>query len=499
MADNRINSGPPPAPGATSTSGGKAPSTQAATPAPAPAADSGRILPRNWAQSLQAAATRGQDVLHEGFDKVSTRQPLPTAVPGQGVAVPSSAQAQALFGGVPPVPDMGPLRIDTPSNPASFPQPKTMFDLANISMSSYGGDQDQGKIALYSAGTTPEGRPVVVVDITGTEFDFSGQHSNLPTNWGAAGSGARTDFENQVVGAIQDAYKRGDIPEGAVIDLTGHSLGAIVANNISGRPDDQGNTGRISVTGADGAQSELPIRNVIGFGTPRPSIWSNDVNYVQRVGYADIVSNLATDEVNGTRLNQWKQEPTGPQHFDRERVHLYIPKDDLADGGHLQYNKSPANRTNPLTQEALPSSLQYSDGFKLIGAYRNPVMGAPPPANDGVKELQRELLSPDLQRNLDTAFPRWREWLGTETDEKLQKLPPGIRNQIGNSLDAVFKTYLDADRFKNAGPEERKQIIKEDKARLLDVVKKIARPMAEELVRQKALDLLRDHVRFPWE
>ena len=185
-----------------------------------------------------------------------------------------------------------------------------------------GGDQKQGKIALYSAGKTPDGHPVVLVDITGTEFDFSGQHSNLPTNWGASGSGAPTDLEAETVGAIQDAYKRGDIPKDAVIDLTGHSLGAIVANNISGRPDAEGHAGKIDATGPDGAKAELPIRN-----------------------------------------------------------------------------------------------------------------------------------------------------------------------EIGNSLDSVFKTYLQGDRFKDASPAEKKAIVSQDEARLRDVVKKIAKPLADEVLRQKIMDM----------
>ncbi|HVE87828.1 MAG TPA: hypothetical protein VND93_33450 [Myxococcales bacterium] len=498
MADNRINTGAPSNAGAAPTSTPAPAATPTPTAAPAPAAaDSGRIVPKNWAQSLQVAASKGQQYLQEGFDKVTGRQPpMPPAPSGANMALQYPADAQALFGNVPPVPDMAGLRIEHPSNPASFPQPKTMFDLANISMSSYGGGQDQGKIALYSAGKTPDGHPVVVVDITGTEFDFSGQHSNLPSNWGASGSGAPTDLERETVAAIQDAYKRGDIPKDAVIDLTGHSLGAIVANNISGRPDADGHTGRISVAGADGAKSELPIRNVIGFGTPKPSFWSNDVNYFQRVGYADVVANLATDEVHGHRLNQWDREPNGPAHFDRERVHLHIPDNDLADGGHGQYNKNPAE--NPLSQEKLPPALQYSDGLKLIGAYKNPALGAPPPLKDSVKELEGELLSPRVQRDLDVAFPKWRDWLGAQTDDHLKNLPPGIRNEIGNSLDAVFSTYLDSDRFKNATPEQKKAIVKEDEARLRDVVKKIATPLADEILRQKVTDWWKDHVRLPW-
>jgi hypothetical protein len=487
MADTRINSGAPQA-GATTSTGGARPSTQAATPAPAPAADNGRILPKNWAQSLQVAANKGEQLLKEGFDKVSGRaqqQQRPNQILPQ----------QELFGNVPPAPDMAKLRIENPSNPATFPQPRTMFDLASVSMSTYGGGQDQGKIALYSAGTTQDGRPVVLVDIAGTEFDFSGQHSNLPSNWGAAGSGARTDLEAEVVGAIQDAYKRGDIPKDAVIDLTGHSLGAIVANNISGRPDAEGHAGKLDVVGADGAKAELPIRNVIGFGTPKPSIWSNDVSYVQRVGYADIVGNLATDEVAGTKLNQWAMQPNGPPRFDRQRVHLHIPRNDIADGGHLQYNKNQGE--NPLSKEALPSSVRYNSDLKLIGAYQNPALGAPPPADEGVRELEDQLLSPRVQRDLDIAFPKWREWLGAETEDHLKKLPPGVRNEIGNSLDAVFKTYLDADRFKNASPEEKKQIIKQDEARLRDVVKKIATPLADELLRQKVLDWWKGHVQLP--
>lgn len=488
MADTRINSGAPQA-GATTSTGGAKPSTQAATPAPAPAAaDSGRILPRNWTQSLQAAANKGESFLKEGFDKVTGRQPQPP--PNQAF------QQKDLFGNVPPTPDMAGLRIQSPSNQASFPQPRTMFDLANVSMSSYGGGQDQGKIALYSAGTSKDGHPVVLVDITGTEFDFSGQHSNLPTNWGAAGSGARTDLEGEVMGAIQDAYKRGDIPKDAVLDLTGHSLGAIVANNISGRPDAEGHAGKIDAVGPDGAKAELPIRNVIGFGTPKPSIWSNDVNYVQRVGYADVVGNLATDEVNGTKLNQWAMQPNGPSHFDRERVHLHIPNNDIADGGHGQYNKNQAD--NPLSKEALPPSVQYNDGLKLIGAYKNPALGAPPPVDEGVRELEGQLLSPAIQKQMDVAFPKWREWLGAETEDHLKGLPPGVRNEIGNSLDGVFKTYLDSDRFKTASPEEKKQIVKQDEARLKDVVKKIATPLADELLRQKVMDWWKDHVHLPF-
>jgi hypothetical protein len=132
MADTRINSGAPQA-GTTTSSGGAKPATQASTPAPAPAADNGRILPRNWAQSLQVAATRGQEVLKEGFDQVTGRQPQPP--PGQALQL----RQNALFGSVPPAPDMANLRIENPSNPQSFPQPRTMFDLANISMSAYGG------------------------------------------------------------------------------------------------------------------------------------------------------------------------------------------------------------------------------------------------------------------------------------------------------------------------------------------------------------------------
>ncbi|HEY8206075.1 MAG TPA: hypothetical protein VIG99_01250 [Myxococcaceae bacterium] len=490
MADTRINSGAPQA-GTTTSTGGAKPSTQASTPAPATPADNGRIQPRNWAQSLQAAASKGQDVLKEGFDKVTGRQPPPGA-PSPAMQL----RQNELFGSVPPAPDMANLRIQNPSNPQSFPQPRTMFDLANISMSSYGGGADQAKIALYSAGKTPDGHPVVLVDIAGTEFDFSGQHSNTPTNWGAAGSGAPTDLENEVVGAIQDAYKRGDIPKDAVIDLTGHSLGAIVANNISGRPDAEGHAGKVGVTSADGSKSELPIRNVIGFGTPKPSIWSNDVNYIQRVGYADVVGNLATDEVNGTKLNQWAMQPNGPRNFDRQRVHLHIPRNDIADGGHGQYNKNQAE--NPLSKEALPPSVQYSEGLKLIGAYKNPALGAPPPVDAGVRELEGQLLSPRIQRDMDIAFPKWRDWLGGQTEDHLKNLPPGVRNEIGNSLDAVFKTYLDSDRFKNASPEEKKQIIKQDEARLHDVVKKIATPLADELLRQKVVDWWKDHVHLPF-
>jgi len=487
MADTRVTSGAPQA-GATTSTGGARPATQAATPAPAPADDGGRILPKNWAQSLQGAAVKGEQFLKEGFDKVTGRAPQPA--PNQAF------QQKDLFGNAPPAPDMANLRIQNPSNPASFPQPRNMFDLATVSMSSYGGGQDQGKIALYSAGKTQDGRPVVLVDITGTEFDFSGQHSNLPTNWGAAGSGARTDLEGEVTGAIQDAYKRGDIPKDAVIDLTGHSLGAIVANNISGRPDAEGHAGKIDAVGPDGAKAELPIRNVIGFGTPKPSVWSNDVNYVQRVGYADVVGNLATDEVNGTKLNQWAMQPNGPSHFDRERVHLHIPDNDLADGGHGQYNKNPAD--NPLSKEALPASLHYSDGLKLISAYQNPALGAPPPVDEGVHELEQQLLSPTIQKQMDVAFPQWRDWLGGQTEDKLKSLPPGIRNEIGNSLDGVFKTYLQSDRFKNASPEEKKQIVKEDGKRLQDVVNKIAKPLADEVLRQKVMDLWKDHVHLPF-
>jgi hypothetical protein len=487
MADTRINSGAPQA-GATTSTGGARPSTQAATPAPAPATDSGRILPKNWAQSLQAAAGKGESILKEGFDKVTGRQPQPA--PNQVF------QQKDLFGNAPPTPDMAALRVQSPTNQQTFQPPKTMFDMATVATSVYGGNPDHARIALYSAGKTPDGHPVVLVGVAGTEFDFSGDHSNLPTNWGAAGSGSRTDLEGEVVGAIQDAYKRGDIPKDAVLDLTGHSLGAIVVNNISGRPDAEGNAGKIDVTGPDGGKAELPIRNVIGFGTPKPSIWSNDVNYVQRVGYADVVGNLATDEVNGTKLNQWAMQPNGPAHMDRERVHLPIPNDDIGDGGHRQYEKNQAN--NPLAKEAVPPSLQYSEPLKLIGAYKNPALGTPPPVDQGVQELEQQLLSPKVQKEMDVAFPQWRDWLGAQTEDKLKTLPSGIRNEIGNSLDSVFKTYLDGDRFKNASPDEKKQIVKQDEARLHDVVKKIATPLADELLRQKVLDWWHDHVHLPF-
>src|SRR3954469_22073266 len=116
MADTRINSGAPQA-GTTTPSGGAKPAAQASTPAAAPQADGGRIQPRNWAHSLKAAASHGQEVLKEGFDKVTGRQPPPSA-PSPAMLL----RQNELFGSVPQTPDMANLRIQNPSNPQSFPQ-----------------------------------------------------------------------------------------------------------------------------------------------------------------------------------------------------------------------------------------------------------------------------------------------------------------------------------------------------------------------------------------
>jgi len=233
---------------------------------------------------------------------------------------------------------------------------------------------------------------------------------------------------------------------------------------------------------------------VIGFGTPKPSYWSNDVHYYQRNGVADVVGNLATDTVHGTRLNQWAQEPSGPGKLDRQAVHLHMQ--DLADGGHMSYLLDPPN--NPLAQEKVPAGLQYSDDLKLIAAYRNPALGTPPPLDEGRRELESSLLSPKVQKDLDAAYPEWRTWLGVKTDEQLRNLPPGIRNEAGNSVDAVFQTYLDSEKFKTASPEQKKQMLREDEKRLVDVVSRIAHPLGNEILRQKILDWWKAHVHLPW-
>jgi len=181
--------------------------------------------------------------------------------------------------------------------------------------------KDYDEITIYKASDDPQtGRPVIVVNLAGTEGKYS--KSNTNANWIAAGNGEETDYERAVIAEIQKLVDQGKIPPDAIIDIMGHSLGGITANNISGRHD-----GKIELR--DG--KSLQIRNVVGCGTPKPAIWSDNVNYTYTNTWTDAVANIMTPLIS----NQWAKNPFGPAHLKEFKLYPVYG----GNGGHDSYNE----------------------------------------------------------------------------------------------------------------------------------------------------------------